>query len=181
MPEVWTFESLAAVDTATLERVLLAGTAPDPAHLNDYVYHGWNHEPLAALTGRKFKKGFFQRDGRNLGYNLAVVQDNQGYRGEWRAPPGDGQPFGYYLDVALAQEPIQPFARDYPRAGMLNYDIELNRWRDLPLRLLRDVVVLPNVGDHELVLGKAYAYLFPWLNIFVSYFILGHRERAAVR
>jgi hypothetical protein len=37
--------------------------------------------------------------------------------------------------------------------------------------------VLPNPGDPELILGKAYLQFgFPSLSVFYSYFVLGHRE-----
>jgi hypothetical protein len=42
------------------------------------------------------------------------------------------------------------------------------------MRSIRDYVGLPNTGDHSLLLGKAYLRLAPWLNIFASYFVLGH-------
>jgi hypothetical protein len=38
---------------------------------------------------------------------------------------------------------------------------------NLPLRGIQDVVVLPNRGDHTLVLGKAY-----FLKLRVAYFVL---------
>ncbi len=40
---LWTFETLAQADPATLENVLLTGTAPDLKQLNGYIYCGWNH------------------------------------------------------------------------------------------------------------------------------------------
>jgi hypothetical protein len=43
--------------------------------------------------------------------------------------------------------------------------------------VIRDFVVLPNPGDHGLLLGKAYLKL--GLSVFYSYFLLGHRQKIA--
>jgi hypothetical protein len=183
MLNAWTFESLAAADVATLDRVMLTGQAPDPSQMNGFVYRGWNHEAIAALTGAKFEKGFFRRDGRDLGYNLPVVQDNQGYRGEWQEILTNGQstPFGFFLNDSLAREPIEPFVQQYPRAGIFNYNLPVNTGFDLRTRVLRDVVVLPNADDHGLILGKAHFQLFPLLTFFMSYFVLGYREPTTIQ
>ena len=73
----------------------------------------------------------------------------------------------------------QPLYRDYTHALLFDYNVDLNNdLRNLPLRIIRDIVVLPNPGDHELMLGKAYLQLgFRWINLFYSYFVLGQRER----
>ena len=43
--------------------------------------------------------------------------------------------------------------------------------------MIRDFVVLPNPGDHGLMLCKAYLQFgFKWANVFYCYFLLGHRE-----
>jgi choline dehydrogenase-like flavoprotein len=39
---------------------------------------------------------------------------------------------------------------------------------------LASAETLPNVGDHSLLLGKAYVQVTPWLTLFASYFILSH-------
>jgi hypothetical protein len=57
-------------------------------------------------------------------------------------------------------------------------EIAVNTGRNLPLRVIRDITVLPNPGDHGLVLGKAYLQLGP-LYVFYSYFVLGHRRPLA--
>jgi hypothetical protein len=51
-----------------------------------------------------------------------------------------------------------------------------NTWLMLPLRVIRDVVALPNPDSHDLVLGKAFVQLLPLSLVFVSYFVLGMRE-----
>jgi hypothetical protein len=163
VPE-WTFETLAASDRRTLEEVLIGGQAPDYEQLEGYGYRGWNHERIARLTGEKFTKVFRRIDGRPFGYNLVVRQDHLGYRGVWELKLKDERPIriGYY-SVSQANG-----------AALLNYNVDLNTGRNLPLRVIRDFVVLPNAGDHGLVLGKAYLEL--GLRIFYSYFVLGYRE-----
>jgi hypothetical protein len=160
----WTFETLAASVRRTLEEEMSSGQAPDFEQLEGYSYRGWNHERIARLTGEKFKKVFRRIDGRPFGYNEVVRQDHQGYRGEWELKLRDGRPIrlGYYR-VSRADN-----------AALLDYNVDLNTGRNLPLRVIRDFVVLPNAGDHGLVLGKAYLQL--GLRIFYSYFVLGYRE-----
>jgi hypothetical protein len=160
----WTFETLAASDRTTLEEVLRSGQAPDYEQLEGYAYRGWNHERIAKLSGEKFRKVFRRIDGRPFGYNEVVRQDHRGYRGEWELKLEDGRPIriGYY-SVSRVNN-----------AALLDYNVDLNTGRNLPLRVIRDFVVLPDAGDHGLALGKAYLKL--GLRIFYSYFVLGHRE-----
>ncbi|MGH2762592.1 MAG: hypothetical protein ACRDLD_08460 [Thermoleophilaceae bacterium] len=175
----WTFETLAAADRKTLEEVLLAGPPPDFDQLEGYIYCGWNHEWVGRLSGEKFKKGFRKREGRQFGYNEIVRQDRQGYRGEWEVELRDGRPIqvGYFRVGLIKDEPPQRLYRPYTHAGHFNYNVELNTWRNLPFRVIRDMVVLPNPGDHSLMLCKAYFQLgFRWLNLFYCYFLLGHRR-----
>lgn len=175
----WTFESLAAVDKQKLEEVLRAGTAPRFEELEGYTYRGWNHEPISRLSGKKFKKVFYRRDGEPYGHNLQIHQDSKGYGGEWRPKLKDGRPIeiGYYrVGLAEDESPKGPYGR-YPHTGLLNYDVGRNAGLHVVLRVIRDFVVSPNPGDHGLVLGKAYLQFgFPWLSCFYSYFVLGHRE-----
>src|SRR5260221_1615764 len=81
----WTFEALAQADRKTLEKVLLAATAPDPAQLAGYVYDGYNHEPLAQLLAQKFRKAFYQQEHLLHGYNQMVMQAGQHSREEWHS------------------------------------------------------------------------------------------------
>lgn len=178
--EPWTYESLAAVDRATLEQVMLTGTAPDWSQTEGYIYCGWNHEWVAVLSGRKFKKGFRQKDGKWFGYNHVVVQDNKGYHGEWKLRRKNGAPpkhLGFFRVGQIADEPPEKLYRPYQHCGTLNYNVPINTGLNFPFRVIRDMVVLPNPGDHELLLCKAYFQLgFKWLNLFYCYFLLGHRE-----
>jgi hypothetical protein len=159
--------------------VLLAGAPPDFDQLEGFTYRGWNHEWIARFTGEKFKKGFRTRDGRPFGYNEVVRQDRQRYRGEWEVKLRRGRPvqIGYFRVGPLRDEPARRVYSPYLHAGHFNYNVGINTWRNLPLRVIRDIVVLPNPGDHSLVLGKAYLQLgFRSLTFFYSYFLLGHRQ-----
>jgi hypothetical protein len=174
MPD-WTFELLAQADRKTLEDVLLAAPAPDPAQLNGRVYDGYNHEWLPQLFAGKFRKAFYQQEHTLYGFNQVVLQDRQHYRGEWRTQMKDGKPAlqGFYRVTFAKDEPLQKHFAPYRRLAYFNYNIDLNpRW-NIPMRSIRDYVGLPNAGDHSLLLGKAYVQLAPQLTIFASYFILG--------
>lgn len=181
--EPWTYESLAAVDRETLEQVILTGTAPDFSQTEGYIYCGWNHEWVSVLSGRKFKKGFRQKDGGWFGYNHIVIQDDNGYEGEWKLKMNDGDKprhLGFFHVGQIADEPPEKLYQPYQHAGTFNYSVSENTWLNLPFRVIRDIVVLPNPGDHELMLCKAYFQLgFKFLNLFYCYFLLGHREPIA--
>lgn len=175
----WTFETLAAADRPTLEGVLREGPAPDLEQIEGYIYCGWNHEWVAVISGRKFKKGFRKRDGGHFGYNEMVHQDGQGYRGDWEVKTRDGRPIqlGYFRVAQVADEPPLRLYEPYQHLASFNYAVPQNTGRNLIFRMIRDVVVLPNPGDHSLMLCKAYFQLgFSWLHVFYCYFLLGHRE-----
>ncbi len=174
----WTFELLAQADRKTLEDVLLAATAPDPAQLNGYVYDGYNHDGLAHLATEKFRKAFYQQEQALYGFNQVVRQDGQHERGEWRTRMKEGKPaqLGFYRVTFAKDEPAQKHSAPYRHLTCFNYNIDLNpRW-NVPLRSIRDYVGLPNAGDHSLLLGKAYLQVTPWLTLFASYFVLGHPQ-----
>jgi hypothetical protein len=174
----WTFELLAQADRKTLEDVLLAATAPDPAQLNGYVYDGYNHDGLAHLATEKFRKAFYQQEQALYGFNQVVRQDGQHEWGEWRTRMKEGKPaqLGFYRVTFAKDEPAQKQSASYRHLAYFNYNIDLNpRW-NVPLRSIRDYVGLPNAGDHSLLLGKAYLQITPWLTIFASYFVLGHPQ-----
>jgi hypothetical protein len=175
----WTFETLAAADRGQLEELVKGGAPPDFEQLEGYVYRGWNHDWVGWISGRKFRKGFRRREGRPFGYNEICRQDRQGYHGEWEVKLKDGRPvqLGYFRVSNISDEPPQPLYRRYPHAGLFDYDVDLNTRGRLPMRVIRDFAVLPNPGDHGLVLSKAYfQFGFPWLNVFYCYFLLGHRQ-----
>jgi hypothetical protein len=173
----WTFETLAAADRKKLEEVLLGSQPPDFDQLEGYIYCGWNHEWVGRLSGEKFKKGFRRREGRPFGYNEIVRQDREGYRGDWEVKLEDGRPIqvGYFRVGLIRDEPPQRLYRPYQHAGHFNYNVDLNRWRNFPFRVIRDMVVLPNPGDHSLMLCKAY-FQVGFLHVFYCYFLLGHRQ-----
>ena len=174
----WTFESLAQADRKTLEAVLLAATAPDPAQLAGSVYNGYNHEPLAQLVAQKFRKAFYQKDHLLHGYNQVVIQNGQHFRGEWRVRMKQGKSAvqGFYRVTFVKDEPAREIWAPYAHLAYFNYNSDLNpRW-NVPMRSTRDYVGLPNEGDHSLLLGKAYLRIAPGLHLFASYFILGHPQ-----
>jgi hypothetical protein len=177
--EPWTYETLAATDRATLEQVILTGTAPDFSQTEGYIYCGWNHEWVGALSGRKFKKGFRRKNGGWFGYNHMCKQDGKGYRGEWkeRRIGGKVHHMGFFRVGQIADEPPQKLYVPYQHCGTFNYSVRENTWLNFPFRIIRDMVVLPNPGDHELMLCKAYFQLgHKSLNLFYCYFLLGHRR-----
>jgi hypothetical protein len=169
----WTFESLAASGRDRLEQVLRAGTAPDYGRLEGHLYRGLNLGFVGRLAGPKFKKGFARRAARPLGYNELCRQDRKGPGGVWEVKPGRGH-VGHFRVAAPPEVPRRRPAARYPRAGLFDYGLALNSGLQLPFRLIRDVVVLPNEDDHDLVLGKAYLD-FGVGHIFCCYFVLGHR------
>lgn len=176
MPAAWTFETLAQAGAEELDRVLRGGTAPDPGRLEGCTYAGWNREAVSKLTGQKFRKGFRARDGEVFGYNEIIVQDGEGPRGEWKARMKNGRPkqLGYFRVSAVEAAPPDKLNAPYRHLGQFDYDVPLNTSVNLPLRIVRDFVALPNPGDHSLLLGKAYIRL-GIVNAFFSHFVLGHR------
>lgn len=179
--KIWTFETLTAADGATLENILLTGKPPDWEQLNGYIYNGWNHEAVSRrISGEKFKKGFLKKpDGKVHGYNELVDQDNTGLQGEWKTHLENGKPthLGYFRIAMVKDEPPQKLFRPYMHLGYFDYNVPENVWTTTTfLRVVKDFIVLPNPGDHTLLLCKAYLNVFPWLNIFYCYFMLGRRE-----
>jgi hypothetical protein len=173
----WTFETLAEADRGKLEEVVRSGDPPDYDQLEGYVYCGWNHEWVGRLSGEKFRKGFRRKDERPLGYNEICRQDDNGFNGEWDVKLKNGRPIqvGYFRVGRIEDEPRQKLYAPYGSAGHFNYNVDLNTWRNLPFRVIRDMVVLPNPGDHDLMLAKAY-FQVSFLHLFYCYFLLGHRR-----
>ena len=129
------------------------------------------------LTGRKFCKAFVRRGREALGYNQVIRRDGRGPDGEWEPKLDAGRPIelGHFAVKRVADEPGGGLCDRYRHQGLFDYRVDRNAGRHLPLRVIRDFVALPDPGDHDLLVGKAYLQLgFPWLNIFVSYFVLGH-------
>ena len=138
----WTWESLTTADKGTLKRVFEEGATPDIEELLDGTYEGLNIGLLTRLTGRRFKKLFYLRDGEPFGHNIQEKRGRPVELGWYRVRP-DG------------------------RVVRIDYDVEQNRGFYVVLRALQDRIVLPNPGDHELVLGEA-----RYLGLRVAYFVL---------
>ncbi|MCP5050512.1 MAG: hypothetical protein GY940_25330 [bacterium] len=180
MAKIWTYDTLAQADRKTLENVLLEGTAPDMEKLNGYIYCGWNHEWIGRLSGEKFKKGFWKKEGKVLGFNEMCHQDRKRYQGEWKVRTRkNGVPYQlafFRTGLIKDEKPIRLY-RPYQHLGHFNYNIkENNSLINFTMKVIRDMVVLPNEGDHDLMLCKAYFRLLPFLNIFYCYFLLGHKQ-----
>jgi hypothetical protein len=143
----WTWDSLTTADKGTLKRVFEEGAAPDIEQLLDATYDGLNIGVLTRLTGRRFKKLFYLRDDEPFGHNIQEKNGRPVELGWYRVRP-DG------------------------RAVRIDYNVKENRGVYVVLRALQDRIVLPNPGDHELVLGEA-----RYLGLRVAYFVL-RRERA---
>lgn len=178
MAEKWTFETLAQADTATYERILRTGKPPDVEQLNGYIYCGWNHSRLASVvSGAKFKKGFWKKDGANYGYNEVVVQDHQKYLGQWEVGLHKVRPnqLGYFKVGYVKDEPPTRLNAPYRHLATFDYAVPYHKWYLSFFKLIKDFVVLPNEGDHSLMLCKAYLHFSTNFNVLYCYFLLGHR------
>jgi hypothetical protein len=177
MAQEWTFETLARASKETYENILLTGTPPDIEQLNGFIYCGWNHEPIGKISGEKFKKGFYKRGGANYGYNETVIQDRKKYLGEWKVGLHEVRPnqLGYFRTSYVKDEPYHKLYQPYLHLAHFNYDIPFHKFHLSFFRVIRDFVVLPNPGDHSLMLCKAYLHITEDINIFYCYFLLGHR------
>lgn len=180
----WTYETLGRADNATLEEIMRTAQPPDLDQLDGKIYagwlHGWRGKVSGIFYGRKFKKAFLRRYDVLHGYNERGHDDGEGPGGEWRVRMRDGRPIqlGYYRCAYVEDEPYQKLFRNYEHAAYLNYNLpHMNKGFSNTLsRVIRDFMVLPNEGDHSLMLVKAYFQFFPWLTIWHSYFLLGHPE-----
>lgn len=180
MTQNWTFETLAQASKSSLENIFLNGTAPDIEQLNGNIYCGWNHEPIGKLTGEKFKKGFCKKEGINYGYNEPVKQDRKKYMGEWISGIANkSQPtqMGYFRVAYAKDEDILQSYMPYRHLAVFNYKVPQPKWYQGFFRVIRDFIVLPNEGDHSLLLGKAYVQLPGSIKIFCCYFLLGHPQK----
>ena len=138
----WTWESLTTADKSTLKEVFEAGETPDIEQLLDHTYEGLNRGLVTRITGRRFKKLFYLRDGEPFGHNIQEKRGRPVELGWYRVSP-DG------------------------RAVRIDYNVSQNRGFYVALRALQDRIVLPNAGDHGLVLGDA-----RYLGLRVAYFVL---------
>jgi hypothetical protein len=138
----WTWEGLTSADTKTLTRVFEEGATPDIEQLLGGTYDGLNLGALTRITGQRFKKLFYLRDGEPFGHNIQQKRGRPVELGWYRVRP-DGRTVG------------------------IDYNVKQNTGFHVVLRALQDRIVLPNPGDHELVLGDA-----RYLGLRVAYFVL---------
>lgn len=114
---------------------------------------------------QKFVKTFRREPSGDWGHNLRVRQDRQAPGGRWELRRRGGEPLvqGHYR-VAPAGRVLR-----------LDYDVARNAGCSLPLRVIQDEVVLPDPGDHDLMLGRAHVHAGP-VRFFVCFFQLEVRE-----
>jgi hypothetical protein len=176
----WTYTSIAKCDKDELESILKNSPPPDFDQMEGYIYCGWNHEKGASLlSGEKFKKGFHKKAGKRYGFNEAVIQDFKGPLGEWETRQHDGKnvQLGFFRCSMTKDEKPTANVKRYKHTAHLNYDLKtMNTGTNVIFRPVRDYAVLPNPGDHSLVMCKAYFHLAPGVEVFYCYFFLGNRE-----
>lgn len=166
-----TLKDLAGLSAAELEKIFAAGKTPDFEKLNGWEFKGYNVPFFAKLLGiKKFKKGFYLRDGEPRGYNIPIYQNS--IDEPWRCRPVDHNPkrFGFY-----SVKKVQPgdFENKEPGALILNY----SDGKNLPWEgsFLRDYLKQVDPDNDDLFLGKAYSAVGP-LRVMPSFFIL-ERDR----
>ncbi len=167
------YKQLTSLSNAELEIIMRTGTRPAEESLAGNQYRGFNTPAFASLLGiQKFVKGFLKEGPQLEGYNIAVQRNQRD--GPWVTKPSNENPtrFGYY-DVY----PVRSEERDnfYPNALLLNYGTNQRNPFYRVERLLRDYLVLPEAGNPDLILGKAYLALGPF-RLPVSFFILERRS-----
>jgi hypothetical protein len=138
----WTWETLTGADRRSLEELMRTGATPDIDQLIGHTYRGLNSGFVPRITGRRFRKVFHEHEGRPFGHNIL---DRRGKAVE----------IGWFS------------VRPEGRLVRFDYNVTQNSGLNSPLRGIQDLVVLPNPGDHTLVLGKAY-----FLKLRVAYFAL---------
>jgi hypothetical protein len=138
----WSWDTLTRADHATFRELMKTGDTPEPARILGHTYAGLNRGLLPKLTGERFQKVFHEEDGRPFGHNIVERRDGPVELGWFR--------------VGMSG-----------RAMRFDYNMPQNRGLHLPLRGLKDDVVLPNPGDHDLLLGKARLF-----GLHVAYFVL---------
>lgn len=145
-------EDLASLTPRELADVFRGGTAPDVASLVGWEYRGYNQPFITQVLGfRKFKKGFYERDGRVRGYNVPVVQN--GLDGRWICRPSDDAPkrFGFYSVTTVGAA-----GADTKESECLLLDYADGGNGFFEGSFLKDYVRRVDDGD-DLLLGKAYS------------------------
>jgi hypothetical protein len=153
----WTWDRLATADRAALDELMRGGATPDIRQLLGHTYRGLNTGLLPRVTGEKFKKVFYEEEGRPFGHNLLLRQDRQRPGGDWELKTKDGEP------VRIGWFSLRPEGR----MVRFDYNVKQNSGLNLFLRGIQDFVVLPNPGDHTLMLGRAHL-----LRLRVAFFLL---------
>lgn len=143
----WTWDTLTRADRGTLRDLMKTGDTPDPERIQDRTFAGLNRGLIPKLTGERFQKVFHEEDGEPFGHNIV----------ERRRGPVE---LGWFS------------VRMRGRTVRFDYNVSQNGGLHLLLRGLKDDVVLPNPGDHDLLLGKARLF-----GLHVAYFVL-KRETA---
>ena len=137
-----TWEELTEADHRVLEEAMRTGATPDIDQLLGHTYRGLNSGLVPRITGKKFKKVLHEHEGRPFGHNIVDRR---------------GKP------VEIGWFSVRPEGR----LVRFDYNVKQNSGLNFPLRGIQDFVVLPNPGDHTLVLGRAH-----YLKLRVAYFVL---------
>lgn len=171
------FYSLCLATGDELEKVMRMGVVPDAEKLAGWEFKGWNTMELTPLLGiRKFKKGFFKRQGKDRmeGYNVVVIQNNLGQPWIDRLKAGRSIRHCWYEVYPVRLDEID---NRYPNALLINYGASGRNFALNPARLLRDYLVQVYEDNPDLYLGKAYLAFGP-LRVFQSYFVLERNNRS---
>jgi hypothetical protein len=163
------YKQLTTLSNAELEILMRTGARPAEESLAGHQFRGFNTPAFASLLGiQKFVKGFLKEGPGVEGYNIAVRRNEREV--PWITKPSAESPkrFGYYDVYPVRKEERDNF---YPNALLLNYGTSKRNHFYQVERLLRDYLVLPDAGNPDLILGKAYLALGP-LRVPVSFFVL---------
>ena len=91
---------------------------------------------------------------------------------------------GRYFGHLAAVEPAEGISVSCPPKlpalstmflATFDYAVPYHKWYLSFFKLIKDFVVLPNEGDHSLMLCKAYLHFSTNFNVLYCYFLLGHR------
>jgi hypothetical protein len=141
----WTWDTLTRADGRTFRKLMQSGETPDPERILGDTFRGLNRGLLPKLTGERFEKVFHTEDGEPFGHNVVERRGGLAQLG-WFTVGTRG------------------------RSMRFDYNVARNKGLYLPLRGLKDDVVLPNPGDHDLLLGRARLF-----GLHVAYFVLERR------
>lgn len=165
------FRDLAQSTVSQLERRLREANGPTLDSLVGFEWRGYNTGWQPRLLGiQKFVKGFFVAGGGVEGYNIPVAQN--GMDGLWLHQPTPEHPKRYAFYRVTSVDPAASPESLYPAAILLDYGAsKRNAGSPYLARLLRDYLVQPDPGNHDLLLGKAFLAIGT-LWIASNYFVL---------